>query len=423
MEIDKLITREPFSTLFPIDPKIREALSESIRTSGFNAGFPIHVWDSEDEGYIVLDGHTRLEACKEVGLKDVPVHILNFSGDNAALKYACDAQRERRNLTKEEIRRFIITAVELLDNRRKKGGDRKSEEVKSIPPSGGIDIVDSAEEMASNLGVSKRQVERARTILNTGDKKLVEAVKFGGVSLNKGSTIALEQKKEKQQAVSKPTFNPVNDNIEWAKWSWNPVTGCKFGCDYCYARDIANRFIENKFEPTFYPERLAMPDNTKPSEMPGGNRVFVCSMADLFGDWVPNNWIFKILEKVQEHPEWTFIFLTKNPERLKTFEFPENAWVGTTVDCQARAYKAEEHMPEVRASVRFISCEPLLEEITFKDLSWCNWVIIGGKSKNSSGAEVQPEWSWVYKLTKAAYDANCKVYWKPNLTVRPKEHP
>ncbi|MBF0524736.1 MAG: DUF5131 family protein [Deltaproteobacteria bacterium] len=90
---------------------------------------------------------------------------------------------------------------------------------------------------------------------------------------------------------SKQTFNATNDNIEWAKWTWNPVTGCLHGCKYCYARDIANRFFgEYKFSPHFYPERLSAPANTtipvKRINEPGIKNVFVCSMADLFGEWV-----------------------------------------------------------------------------------------------------------------------------------------
>lgn len=223
--------------------------------------------------------------------------------------------------------------------------------------------------------------------------------------------------------TNKSKFNKTTDSIEWAKWSWNPVTGCKYGCSYCYAKDIANRFFEEKFEPTYHPERLSAPANTKPTGGPGGNGVFVCSMADLFGDWIPNEWIFSVIEQIEKNPQWNFILLTKNPERLKTFEFPDNAWVGTTIDSQARAESAQKHMPDVRAKIRFISCEPLLEPVKFDDLSWCHWVIIGGRSRNSAGAESQPEWSWVNDLTRSSYDAGCKVYWKPNLTIRPREMP
>lgn len=421
MKIEELIVRYPFNELFPIDPLVQSAVSESMQSTGFNHGFPIHVWYAE-EGYVVIDGHTRIKAAIEAGINDVPVHILSFPGENAALLYACKIQRDRRNMSRDEIKRHLIMVVQEIDNRRKRGGDHTSEEAKAIVPSGTI-AQDSAQEVAEAVGTSVRQVKRARAIVDTGDEDLINSVKNGDVTLNQGDIIAQEMKKEKKETEHKSMFNRTNDNIEWAQWSWNPVTGCKYGCSYCYARDIANRFFEEKFEPTFRPERLEAPANTKPIAGPGGSTVFVCSMADLFGDWVPNEWIFSVLDQIQKNPQWTFILLTKNPERLKSFQFPDNAWVGTTIDSQARAEAAQEHMPNVNANVRFLSCEPLLEHVSFKDLTWCDWVIIGGRSRNSAGEEVQPEWSWVWDLTMAAYGAGCKVYWKPNLTVRPREYP
>ena len=112
-------------------------------------------------------------------------------------------------------------------------------------------------------------------------------------------------------------FNDTNENIEWAAWSWNPVTGCQHGCDYCYAEDIANRFYPHKFEPTFHPDRLTAPQNTKIGTPrwhsdSGYKGVFVGSMADLFGNWVPQEWIDAVLNAVRGAPQWTFIFLTKN---------------------------------------------------------------------------------------------------------------
>jgi hypothetical protein len=89
-------------------------------------------------------------------------------------------------------------------------------------------------------------------------------------------------------ADSTSTMNKVNENIEWAAWSWNPVTGCLHNCDYCYARDIANRLYPQQFEPSFLPARLTMPDNTKQIAPrwqgdTGHTNVFTCSMADMFG--------------------------------------------------------------------------------------------------------------------------------------------
>ena len=106
------------------------------------------------------------------------------------------------------------------------------------------------------------------------------------------TAVQVKAKVEEVVARKNPAqFNKTNDNIGWAQWSWNPVTGCKHGCPYCYARDIAMRF-DGHFNPTFRDDRLDAPKNTKPIvNTPSGGRVFVCSMADLFGTWVPNEWI------------------------------------------------------------------------------------------------------------------------------------
>jgi protein gp37 len=103
-----------------------------------------------------------------------------------------------------------------------------------------------------------------------------------------------------------PTFNRTNERVDWAWWTWNPVTGCLHDCEYCYARDYANRFYPEKFQPTFHPERLKAPNHTKvPAEATTDVRaksVFVCSMADLFGKWVPDEWIEAVLAEVRAAP-------------------------------------------------------------------------------------------------------------------------
>ena len=118
--------------------------------------------------------------------------------------------------------------------------------------------------------------------------------------------------------------------IEWTDFTWNPVTGCLHDCDYCYARKLTVRFPANfpsGFAPAFHPERLGQPCRVKRS-----SRVFVCSMADLFGAWVPDDWIGAVFDAVRSCPRHTFQFLTKNPARYASLDLPANAWYGTTVD-------------------------------------------------------------------------------------------
>lgn len=235
---------------------------------------------------------------------------------------------------------------------------------------------------------------------------------------------------------SKTKFNRTNENVEWAYWTWNPVTGCDHGCDYCYARDLAQRYYtdlpsDERFTPVLRPTRLhaprlmTVPDAYDPDDplTIGEKNVFVCSMADLFGRWVPQDWIDAVFAEVVNSPEWNYLFLTKFPQRLAEQRWPENAWCGTTVDRQARVGTAERSFRDVTAGVKWLSCEPMLERLTFTSLEMFDWVVIGGSSKSSQTPEFQPPWEWIEHLTNQARAAGCKVYWKPNLKNRPREYP
>jgi protein gp37 len=216
-----------------------------------------------------------------------------------------------------------------------------------------------------------------------------------------------------------------NDSIDWAFWSWNPVTGCLHNCDYCYARDIAKRFYsevsedENeRFAPVFRPERLVAPANSRPgsSDPYGRDRnVFVCSMADLFGKWVPQEWIEAVFDQVKAHSEWRFLFLTKFPQRLAELAWPDNAWCGTTVDRQDRVKVAEKAFRDVKAGVRWLSCEPMLEPLKFSSLDMFNRLVIGASTASSQTPEFQPPAAWVRDLWQQAEQAGCGVYLKRNL--------
>ena len=224
--------------------------------------------------------------------------------------------------------------------------------------------------------------------------------------------------------TSKSRFNEQkNAEIEWAQWSWNPVTGCLHDCPYCYARDIATsdrmeKVYPNGFAPTFRPSSLLAPRNVEvPPQAATDTRyrnVFTCSMADLFGRWVPTEWINAVLDTVRANPQWNFLFLTKFPKRMAEFDIPDNAWMGTTVDLQVRVKAAEEAFSRVKAGIRWLSVEPMLEPLKFERLDLFQWIVIGGASQSSQTPEWRPPFRWVADLERQARDAGLAVYQKTN---------
>jgi protein gp37 len=211
--------------------------------------------------------------------------------------------------------------------------------------------------------------------------------------------------------------------IEWAQQSWNPVVGCRHDCPYCYARDMAEQrypdMYPHKFEPAIRPYMFHAPRNTNvPAEAATDVRfknVFTCSMADLFGRWVPAEWIELTLRTVRDNPQWNFLFLTKFPKRMAEFDIPPNAWMGTTVDLQARVASAEAAFAKIKTGIRWLSVEPMLEPLKFERLDLFNWVVIGGASKSSKTPSFKPPLRWIVDLWDQAEAAGCAVYMKTNL--------
>jgi protein gp37 len=225
--------------------------------------------------------------------------------------------------------------------------------------------------------------------------------------------------------VKGATFNKQKSKaIEWADWSWNPITGCLHGCPYCYARDITldektKKAFPYGFEPTLKPTTLTAPKSqTPPKEATFDTRlknVFTGSMSDIFGRWVPQAWIEAILDQVRAAPEWNFLFLTKFPNRMAEFEYPDNAWLGTTVDLQARVANAEKAFAKVNAKVKWLSIEPMLEPLQFTQLNIFDWIVIGGASPSTQTPTWQPPFIWIHELVNQAQAAGVRVYAKTNL--------
>jgi protein gp37 len=151
-------------------------------------------------------------------------------------------------------------------------------------------------------------------------------------------------------------------------------------------------------------------------------------MSDLFGDWVPKEWITKVLDVVSKNQQWYFLFLTKNPSRYIEFKdlFGDNCLLGATADTQKRFDNAIDAFTKLKyEGVTFVSMEPMEEEIDMvnANLDVFQWLIVGGRSKTTGAEAKQPEWEWVEKVLLQAREKSIAVYFKPNLTVRPEETP
>lgn len=247
------------------------------------------------------------------------------------------------------------------------------------------------------------------------------------VSLDEWNTLSPEEQHELLHLPEQkgPTFNKQDSRaIEWAQYSWNPISGCLHQCSYCYARDIAldpkfKTAFPYGFEPTLRPLSLLAPRLTHPpKEATLDTRyknVFTGSMADIWGRWVPKSWIEAILESIRAASDWNFLFLTKFPTRMAEFEYPENAWLGTTVDLQVRVDAAEKAFAKVNAAKRWLSIEPMLEPLKFSRLDLFDWIVVGGASPQSKTPRWQPPFIWIYDLIKQAEAAGIPIYAKSNL--------
>lgn len=262
----------------------------------------------------------------------------------------------------------------------------------------------------------------------------------------------------------------IKTKISWADATWNPVTGCLHGCEYCYARKIAERFggasethnneccnecqwitegtgeihslnepifdFDNgrnapfpfDFDPTFHRYKLDEPQRWKKPR-----NIFVCSMADLFGDWVPDEWIDDVIKATQRALQHRYLFLTKNPERygewLERFETcsidgldeVENCWFGASASNNAELERAN------RSKAQWVSIEPIRERIETDEDQFIEfnpytgaqrkrwaWVVIGAETGNSKN-KVAPKREWIDDIATACADYGTPVFMKESL--------
>ncbi len=240
--------------------------------------------------------------------------------------------------------------------------------------------------------------------------------------------------------------------IEWCQnpdgsegYTWNPITGCLHDCRYCWARGLANgrlksRMLDNTaigalggrfktpgeayadpFYPRLWPSRIN--ELWRLTHKMAARGIFVCSMGDLFGDAVPENWIRDILWGIRSRPHHRFYLLTKQPQNLaKWSPFPDNCWVGVSATNMRMLADACYELKRVEAKVKYISLEPFLDYTRTQDLlAWnlrtalveagINWVIIGAQTKPT----ILPEAEWVEEIIAAADEAGIPVFLKDSL--------
>lgn len=233
--------------------------------------------------------------------------------------------------------------------------------------------------------------------------------------------------------------------IDWCDSTWNPVTGCIHGCEYCYARGIANRFgsfetidgenikvintgstincvevkekagspYPEKFTPTFHRYRLGDYENKS------WRNIFVCSMADLFGKWIPDEWIEAVFAACRKANQHNYLFLTKNPGRYIELEkdrrlpWADNFWFGSSVTKLSDRYtwftEKKFHW--------FLSVEPILEDLGSMDADAPKpeWVIVGAET-GCRKDKVIPERAWMESLLGECRKYDIPIFMKSSLS-------
>ncbi len=370
----KIRTRAPFCELFRVDPRVLDAIQEHMRINGYDRSCPITLWKEE---MIVLDGHTRLRAAQNVGLSEVPVVVLSFGDERAALDYAIHNQRDRRNLTESQI----LSLIELIDTKYPRGRGQAGQQ--KVPRGA---FRKSAETTARTIGVSPRKVERARKVLQSGDESIKEMVRKGEMSINQASKTVGAGKAEERDLLDKA---PAGTGL--ARWAWNPIVGAG---DYRLSDEMLS-----------IPASMAPPKGLTPDE----RNILVCPEIDLFSGSVDMGSIKKVLHAVKTAPVgWNFIFLTKHPAPLTGLDWGRNCWVGVIVDNQKEARAAEEAFEKIgKQVVRFICCERR-ERLISLHFKLFDWLVLRGQS--------EPDWGKTLIIN--AWEAHCPLYLESDLRAR-----
>ena len=205
--------------------------------------------------------------------------------------------------------------------------------------------------------------------------------------------------------------------IEWTDKTWNPITGCSkksTGCLNCYAEVMSRRLkamgqakYSNGFKVTLHEQCL-----DEPLTWRGAHNIFVCSMSDIFHEEVPFDFVDKMFDIIKRTPRHRYQILTKRAERMAEYfatrSIPENVWLGVTVEAQSSRFRID-RLRNLSASVKFLSCEPLVEDLGEIDLTGIDWVIVGGES----GPKARPmQESWARNIRRQVEEQGARFFCK-----------
>lgn len=243
------------------------------------------------------------------------------------------------------------------------------------------------------------------------------------------------------------------NGIEWTRivnsdgsvrrgFTWNPVGGCKHACEWimpdgqkaeCYAKTVAERMAQKAYSQGFEHHYWRPHHLNAPRKLAEPAGIFLDSMSDLMGHWVPDEQVEAVLDVARETPQHIYMLLTKNAPRLHQFRFPENLWVGVSSPPdymwgQRLSKNQQERMlnfalgtlERVRASVTWMSFEPLswdVSQIVAQHPGALNWAVIGAASNGKQ--EFPPDVVHLRHLL-TVLDANAvPVFYKGNLRSLP----
>ena len=224
----------------------------------------------------------------------------------------------------------------------------------------------------------------------------------------------------------------IKSKIEWTDATWNPVRGCTIissGCENCYAQTFAERFrgvpnhpYEQGFDLRLVPEKIAEPLRWASPRM-----IFVNSMSDLFHEKVPDCFIERVVETMHLADWHTYQVLTKRSvrmmemlnHRLKTYQDNQHILWGVSVEDKKHGLPRVEHLRSIPKVTKFLSIEPLLEDLGEINLKGISWVIVGGES----GPNARPmQIDWVLSIKEQCRSANIPFFFKQWGGVQKKKN-